>query len=790
MPIHQTNDAPQHSQENETVQRKEQAGDKATKQGQKPAIQARQTPIQAKQKPVQAKQTPIQRNTQKSVVQRNGGDDLKERMSSQYKVDLSGYKEHPNSSFPASVGAEATIQGNNIHYGPGKFTEQNRKHELGHAIDNTLNGTPKGDKVINGQSIDTTREAAADKIMNTPLQAKAEPVQMKTSAGSSSDQPLQLKYEWGKATDTLYVHKSNYKDVQGGGMYIISERPTEVTVKDGVKDTIKPGTVVEYDKNYTDESGMYIRVRYTKGDSTKIGFVEAGSIERFFTKKEKKQLLKEKKKEEKKRNRRLQKEKKIRTQNEIQQEKQELVPFFRDEANVGVEVEMRNVTIIRNDKKHWKEDGEPVDLTTGGPDGSWVTDQQAEEKAIIEWNTDHPKFKDSNYGATFQEKLDRFNQMLDSTKIDTLGQLVQLAKPIMDVGTINKKYDKVSVLSEANKVSQTQVNMEVPLANIGKIPQKQEDQKHDSANMFSGGKAKKSKDVFVRSRKAANNTLGRMLEHWNEKHPQSKQKIGALQEVASTLTIFLYTGILNGHGGTKDSQGVLFKTGAGDLVRTALDSGQKKFLWYMMNETTDKDFYISLCYDAIDIYKHAFESGVTTDKAEEVGRYVYGEAKEIFKAVSSQRIQELDDLYENEDDDDDRLDILSELITALSTTSRWGDEHKAGTYGDSINSDVISVSTYNQDTDNPDPKLDDWDAVDEYHSNINVSGVSTGKDFPVTRHEYNGKHIKGISIPYILAEIRHNDNDLNKLVRKSRYKLKPEKLKKIQQTIKDVQTIF
>ncbi|HAS42009.1 MAG TPA: hypothetical protein DCS93_16130 [Microscillaceae bacterium] len=192
-------DANQSSQSPEIVQKKESTGPRL---GQKSAIQAKQKPIQAKQKPVQAKhqtiqakQSPIQRNSQKGTVQRNSpkGDDLKERMSAHYKVDLSGYQEHPNSSFPGTVGADATIQGKDIHYGPGKFTEQNRKHELGHAIDNTLNGPPKGDTVINGKNIDTTREKAAEKIENTPLPKSIEgeaTTQMKKTGETS---PVQTK---------------------------------------------------------------------------------------------------------------------------------------------------------------------------------------------------------------------------------------------------------------------------------------------------------------------------------------------------------------------------------------------------------------------------------------------------------------------------------------------------------------------------------------------------------------------------------------------------------------------
>ncbi|EAY25044.1 DNA/RNA non-specific endonuclease [Microscilla marina] len=159
------------------VQRQSDVAHKSA-QGQQPTIQAKQRPIQRKQgyQPHQAKHQPIQRKAQNN--------DLKTQMSNQYGVDLSGFKEHSNSSFPGSVNALATIQGKDIHYAPGQFTEQNRKHELGHAIDNTLNGTPKGDKVVNGQVVDTTREQAADKIAETPLQRKSnnvEPVVMLNS---------------------------------------------------------------------------------------------------------------------------------------------------------------------------------------------------------------------------------------------------------------------------------------------------------------------------------------------------------------------------------------------------------------------------------------------------------------------------------------------------------------------------------------------------------------------------------------------------------------------------------
>lgn len=154
------NKSAEHKQQSQPVQAKT-MGKVQTMFGSKPPIQTKE----GLKPPIRAKQRPIQRHT---------GDNLKSTMGEQYGVDLSNHTEHKDSSFPDKVGALATIQGKDIHYAPGQFTLQNRKHELGHAIDNAKNGTPKGDTSIGGHNIDTTREAAADKIMNAPLQRKTE----------------------------------------------------------------------------------------------------------------------------------------------------------------------------------------------------------------------------------------------------------------------------------------------------------------------------------------------------------------------------------------------------------------------------------------------------------------------------------------------------------------------------------------------------------------------------------------------------------------------------------------
>ena len=143
-----------------------------TREGKLGPIQSKQSgkiyqTKEGKKPPIQAKQRPIQR--QRS----NNQDNLIQRMESQHGVDLSHIKETTNSSFPATVGAVATNQGGNIHYSPGQNTLQNRMHEIGHEIVNAQRGTPPiADAVVNGQAVNTSDEAAADKIMNTPVQAK------------------------------------------------------------------------------------------------------------------------------------------------------------------------------------------------------------------------------------------------------------------------------------------------------------------------------------------------------------------------------------------------------------------------------------------------------------------------------------------------------------------------------------------------------------------------------------------------------------------------------------------
>lgn len=90
-------------------------------------------------------------------------------MGAKHGVDTSSLKFNHNSSFPSTVNASATIQGNSIHLAPGADNPKTIKHEVGHYIDNVKHGTPKGDKKVNGYVVDTTREKAADRMANSSL---------------------------------------------------------------------------------------------------------------------------------------------------------------------------------------------------------------------------------------------------------------------------------------------------------------------------------------------------------------------------------------------------------------------------------------------------------------------------------------------------------------------------------------------------------------------------------------------------------------------------------------------
>ncbi|HAS47016.1 MAG TPA: hypothetical protein DCS93_41415 [Microscillaceae bacterium] len=123
-----------------------------------------------------AEAIPIQRQKEKNdKSQPQGSAKFKEiatAMGEQHGVDTSALKATHNSSFPATVNAAATIQGNKIDFAPGQDSEHTMKHEVAHYIDNAKNGVPSGDKLVNGQRVDTTREKVVDKMAEGTLQRK------------------------------------------------------------------------------------------------------------------------------------------------------------------------------------------------------------------------------------------------------------------------------------------------------------------------------------------------------------------------------------------------------------------------------------------------------------------------------------------------------------------------------------------------------------------------------------------------------------------------------------------
>ncbi|MEM9685376.1 MAG: hypothetical protein AAF934_00455 [Bacteroidota bacterium] len=137
-----------------------------------------------------SKALPLQRKTSKGSSRFQ---QIATAMGEQHGVDTSGLVATHNSSFPAKLNAEATIQGNDIHFAPGRDTDYNIRHEVAHAIDNTLHGTPKGDRVVNGQRIDTTRENIADRMAKAPITQRKSKVAINNGSGSGNEADMMGK---------------------------------------------------------------------------------------------------------------------------------------------------------------------------------------------------------------------------------------------------------------------------------------------------------------------------------------------------------------------------------------------------------------------------------------------------------------------------------------------------------------------------------------------------------------------------------------------------------------------
>ena len=156
-------------------------------------------------------------------------------MGSQYGVDTSSLVAKHNSSFPATLNAEATIQGRNIHFAPGKDTDYNIRQEVAHAIDNTLNGTPNGDFRMNGHLIDASRESKVDQMasnlfhrpnLSRDIPHRSYDANSKTLHMSQPKKNVvhQLSLGSGRVSEIENLEKRNLKDVIKRQIEVIKNR--------------------------------------------------------------------------------------------------------------------------------------------------------------------------------------------------------------------------------------------------------------------------------------------------------------------------------------------------------------------------------------------------------------------------------------------------------------------------------------------------------------------------------------------------------------------------------------
>ncbi|MEL6556569.1 MAG: hypothetical protein AAFQ94_00195 [Bacteroidota bacterium] len=165
---------------------------------------------------------------QRKLLDRMNGtskfDRIVAKMGLQYGVDTSGLKATHNSSLPSRLHAEATIQGNRIHFGPGQDSPHNIRHEVAHAIDNRMNGTPAGDKFVNGYLVDTTREKVVGNMVNNSgspqLPANSiKPLQVNGFYGQSSVVQRKVKVDKEELNETEI---SKHLDLTGENQKLFS----------------------------------------------------------------------------------------------------------------------------------------------------------------------------------------------------------------------------------------------------------------------------------------------------------------------------------------------------------------------------------------------------------------------------------------------------------------------------------------------------------------------------------------------------------------------------------------
>lgn len=365
-----------------------------------------------------------------------------------------------------------------------------------------------------------------------------------------------------------------------------------------------------------------------------------------------------------------------------------------EKAHIGIEVEFRNLRIY-NPSREWNTRAGLEVLTEGGPDGVFTTDQHQDKYAIIEWGSNHLPFSKTANGSIFKEKIAK---IISSAKNGFLKEFISNLRPYVDVGQLKNEYNQVRLSKISAGFRQTQVNIEVPFENIGKIT----NSKQDSSNLFDGVKSMKAKNVFIKARELANVISDEMISTYLA-HDSTLDLANVKVNIASLLTIFLHTEVNSLIGHEKDVQGVLFKTGAGDLARLALNDNAKKILWYCVHKD---NFYIKKIVEGcVEIYEKvtlSYQKQNYTNEISEVRKNVLNS----FKVIGTSSIDE--------------------------KKKRWGDE----------------LTGYNK------------SVIGEYEA-LYLSGVKTGKFFNLQEH---GSKDNSLKKKFIIAEIRRLDNVINQII--------------------------
>ena len=486
MPDHQQSTAQSNHQANNakhSLQNQSYPSAKTTREGKKP--------------PIQAKHKPIQRNTgddDQDASQKNASsvEQFKAKISKLMNINIMDADVNFNSAKPAQYNAEATAQDKTVDLAPGK--EHHLGHELTHIAQQKqgrvqptiqansgvgINNDPKLEKEANdvGKMANemspiqmhslTTRLPTKFASTNAPIQLQPIKGMVSASAGAWVYQPKNTQKPNPKKDNEIKDEKSDFvNDI---------EKPTLSSDFNTAK-SLMYGDHVVYDPEQTDTTGKYVRVTKINGKPHQ-GFIHKSLVSKANNK--------------------------IALETAIRK-------HIGKKANLGVEVELRKVTLKLPKGIHWEDISQAVKLTKAGSGGIIVTDQHAGNLANIEWNSPHPSLESSQNGKDFQERLNSLSEKLQQQKSGSLFNLLKMCHETLKTGSSyrhfevkipidrtkprgkkikyevqtkditfeygnpqptnnqeNKEQENKKQEEKINPVYNTQVNLEVPFAKIG-----------------------------------------------------------------------------------------------------------------------------------------------------------------------------------------------------------------------------------------------------------------------------------------------------------------------------------